>query len=824
MIRTYLKIAWRNLSRNKVSSIINISGLSIGLACVLLIGLYVKDEVSYDRFFKNADNIYRVNVDLKMGDQQGIAGHTPPPVGAALTNTFPEIESYTRIFNPGNEVIHYEIKGQKNSLTEKNLLSVDSNFLQFFSYKLVDGNAATCLQGVNSVVLTQKAAKKYFGDADAMGKTLVFDEYSKPFTITGILQDLPAQSSLQFDMLQSNVGMSLVKRFSWSWIWLQMGTFVKLRANTPHDAASIKRLESKFPAMITEQATAAFARVGQPLDQLKKRGDHWDMRLQPLTDMHLNGANVVNRYFEQSDIKNVYIFLAVAVFIMLLACVNFMNLSTAQAGKRGKEIGIRKVLGSARKQLVGQFIAEAMLYTLLAAVIAIVIVALVLPAFNQLSGKALSLQVFYNLSTWACLLLVIAVTGLLAGSYPAFFLTSLNPVSVLKGSGLFKGNGTGFFTRNALVVFQFTVSTTLIICTIVVYKQLMYSQSKDLGLDKQNIVIINNAERLDKSEESLRQEILKMPEVLNASISTGIPTGGSFGDFYTPEIDPQHVKPESTIALSSFIVDEAFVPTLNMKMVKGRAFSKLFTDSSSVIINQEAAKQMGWNEPLGKTFMYPGHGNQKFTVIGIVKDFNTESLRTQVAPFALFYTTSKTYRANNSYITVRIKPGDYNRTVNQLQSKWKQFAPDTPFEYNFLDAEFDALYRADQTIGKVFSVFTFLSLTVACLGLLGLVIYTAERRNKEIGIRKVLGASVQNVVQMLTKDFLKLVILASLIAFPLAWYGMSKWLQDFAYRTDISWWVYALAGGLTIGIALLTISFQSVRAALANPVKSLRSE
>jgi putative ABC transport system permease protein len=758
-----------------------------------------------------------------MGDDALVSGHTPPPAGAALVNNFPEIESYTRIHLPGNEIVHFENHGQKNSLTEKNILAVDSNFLQFFNYQLVAGNAATCLQDGSSVVLTKRAAKKYFGTTDALGKTLVFDEYQRPFTVTGVLKDLPAQSSLQFDVLQSNVGMPRVKHFYWSWVWLQMATYVKLHNVT--DIATIKRMETKFPAMVKEQASGAFRRIGQPFDEFKRKGGRWDLHLQPLTSVHLYSGNTVSRFIEQGDIKNVYIFSVAALFIMLLACVNFMNLSTAQAAKRSKEVGIRKVLGSARKQLIKQFIIEAMLYALFAAVIAIVLVVLALPVFNQLWNKSLNLQVFYQASTWGFVVLLIAIVGLLAGSYPAFFLTSLKPVSVLKGSGFFKSSTSGFLTRNILVIFQFGVSTFLIICTIVVYKQLMFNHTKDLGLDKQNVMLIANAERLGKSEESLRQELLKLPQVLNASVSTSIPTGKTFGDFYVPDTDPSNVKAgESNIALSSFIVDEAFVPTMNMKMAAGRAFSKSFADSASVILNQKAAKQIGWKDPIGKFITYPGNANQKFKVIGVVKDFNTQSLRADIEPFALFYTTSQTYTTGTSFISVRVKPGDYEHTINLLQSKWKQFLPDNPFEYSFLDAEFDSLYRTEQTIGKVFSVFTFLSLTVACLGLLGLAIYTAERRNKEIGIRKVLGASVQNVVQMLSKDFLKLVIIASVIAFPLAWYAMSKWLEDFAFRTIISWWVFALASGLTLVIALATISFQSFKAAVANPVKSLRSE
>ncbi|MCR8556872.1 ABC transporter permease [Mucilaginibacter sp. BJC16-A38] len=825
MVRNYIKIAWRNLLRNKVSSIINISGLAIGIASVLLIGMYVKDELSYDRFSKDADHIFRVNLDGKMGNDQFIAGHTPPPAGAALVNNFPEIESYTRIFLPGDEIIHNENGLQKRSIIEKHLLAVDSNFVKFFGYPLVAGDAATCLKDINSIVLTQTAAKKYFGDVSPIGKTLAIDEYQSPFKVTAILKDLPQQSSLQFDMLQNTASIPPIQRKLWSWVWLQMGTYVKFKSSAAVDAQSIAKLEAKLPAMVALQAASAFKRIGQPWEEFKKKGGKWDLKLQPLTDLHLYSANVGTRYFVQGDIKYVYIFSAVGIFIILLACVNFMNLSTARSAKRAKEVGIRKVLGSARKQLIRQFLVEALIYSLLATVIAVLVVILALPAFNQLSGKALSANVFLDIRTWLVILSLITMTGLLAGSYPAFFLTSFKPVSVLKGAGILKDSASSFFTRNVLVVFQFTVSTVLIICTIVVYKQLVYNQTKDLGFNKENVIILANAERLGNNEESLRQELLKLPQVADASISTSLPTKNSFGDTYAPEANPGNVNGgENNIMLSSFIVDESFLSTLKLKVVSGRAFSKSFTDSASVILNETAAKQIGWKDPIGKTMIYMGNNNQKFTVVGVIKDFNTESFRSNISPFALFYKTSKTYQTGASYITVRIKPGNYNTTIDQIQNGWKLFSSGTPFDYSFMDAEFDALYRSDQTMGKVFSVFTFLSLFIACLGLLGLAIYTAERRTKEIGIRKVLGASVQNVVSMLSLDFVKLIIIASVIAFPVAWYAMNKWLQDFAFRTNISWWVFILASASTLCIALITIGFQSVKAALGNPVKSLRSE
>ena len=826
MLRNYIKIAWRNLVRNKVSSIINISGLAIGLACVMLIGMYVKDELGYDRFFKGADRIYRVNTHEKIANDEFVAGHTPPPVGLALQSNFPEIESYTRIFTPGDEIIHYVKNGHRASLTEKSLLSVDSNFLQFFNFPLLAGDRNKCLNGPNFVVLTQSAAKKYFGEVSPIGKNLVFDEYSAPFTVTAVIKDLPEQSSLQFDMLQSNLGMPPVKHFSWSWIWLQMGTYVKLRDNAPNSAADIQELESRFPAMIKVQAASAFRRIGEPLDELAKKGGKYELQLQPLADVHLFSQNIGTRYFVQGDIKYVYIFSAIALFIILLACVNFMNLATAQSGKRTKEIGIRKVLGSQRKQLIGQFLAESFLYTMFAAFIGVLAVAIVLPAFNQLASKQLSLQALLQWQAWAGLVLLIILTALFAGSYPAFYLTSFKPVSVLKGKADFQTSKTGFSTRNVLVVFQFAVSAMLIICTIVVYKQLMYNQSKDLGFNKENVLIISDAERLGKNEESFKQEILRLPEVAGATISTNLPASEKyFDDDYTPEATPENVtSPDKNLSISSYIVDESFVPTLKLNIINGRNFSKSFNDSASVILNETAAKKAGWKNPIGKYLVYPGGNYTKFRVVGIVKDFNTESLHSTVAPWALFYTTSKTYNTNTSFVGVRLKPGDYGKAVSKIQAIWKTYMPDNPFGYTFLDQQYDALYKTDQTIGKVFTVFTFLSITVASLGLLGLAMYTAERRTREIGIRKVLGASVQTVVAMLSKDFLKLVFIASLIAFPVAWYAMNTWLQDFAYKTDISWWVFALSTGIVTVIALATISFQSIKAALANPVVSLRSE
>jgi putative ABC transport system permease protein len=825
MFKNYLKTAWRNIVRNKVNSFINIAGLAIGITCVILIVMYVQDELSYDKFLKNADRIYEVNLEGNLGGQEFLAGTTPPPAGAALVKTFPEVETYTRIYLPGNEVVRYN-EGNKPEkyFNENSIYAVDSNFLQVFNYRLKEGNASSCLQKPNSVVVTEQTAKKYFGNENAVGKTLLFDDARTPFTVTGVLYKIPSQSSLQFDMLASVSSYGVVKRFSWSWVWLQLMTFVKLKDNVPNDAASMQKLEAKFPAMVDQQAASAFERIGEPLDEFRKKGGKWDLHLQPLTSIHLYSAGVSSAILTLSDIKYVYIFSAIALFIIILACVNFMNLSTAQSSKRAKEVGIRKVVGSERKQLIKQFLTEAMLYSFISAVLAFVLAIGLLPYFNQLSGKSLEFSSFFSNGAWIFLLGLCIITGLLAGSYPAFYLTSFNPVSVLKGGGTLKGSAGNIFIRNGLVIFQFAVSTVLIICTIIVFQQLKYTQNKDLGLNKDNTIVIANTNRLGSGEETFRQQLTALPTVISASISSSIPTQNSFTDRYIPEpngVDKQLAK---DIMLSSFLVDYDFVPTLQLKVLKGRNFSKDFSDSASVIVNEETVTEIGWKDPIGKYISYPGGNDTKFQVIGVVKDFNVSSLRNVVTPFALFHSSSKTYDIGTSYISVRVKSADMQSTLHSIETKWKSFTSDTPFDYSFLDKQFEALYGSEQRMGTVFGIFTFLSIFVACLGLFGLSVYTAERRTKEIGVRKVLGASVQSVVTLLSKEFLKLVLISAVIAFPVAWFAMHKWLEDFVYRITIGWPVFIIAAIAALLIALFTIGFQAIKAAVANPVKSLRTE
>ena len=823
MFQNHFKIAWRNITRNKVNSFINIAGLAIGMASVILIAFYVQDELSYDKSFKNHDKIYQVNLN---GIQDGVdfwTGNTPPTVGPALVSEIPEVESYVRIYMPGDLVVRSEGGMQaENYFTEKKILGVDSNFLQMFSYNMLEGNSKNCLDKPNSVVITEQVAKKYFGNSEALGKILLFDNDRIPYTVTGILQNPPEQVTWQFDMLASISSYRAVKQFSWSWVWLQVNTYIKLKDNVPNDEAAISRLETKFPAIVKKHAASAFRRIGQPLEEFYKKGGKWDFHLQPITKVHLYSANIGSRVPTLSDIKYVYIFSAIALFIIILACVNFMNLSTAQSAKRAKEVGIRKVLGSEKKQLIRQFLSEAMLYSFIATAIAIVLVILFLKPFNEIAGKNLGFSLIFTNDNWLLILGLSIITGLLAGSYPAFYLTSFQPVSVLKGLKLFKSNIGNIFIRNGLVVFQFTVSTALIICTLIVHNQMQYIRNKDLGLNKENVIVISNSQRLQAGEEAFRQELTKMPGVINAAITSANPTIVSFADSYVPEPAGTNEQVTKEITLPSFMVDDNFIPALKIQLLKGRNFSKEFNDSASVILNERAAKQIGWKDPVGQYLQYPGN-SQRFRVIGVTKDFNIQSLRTIMDPFALFHTSSKTYNPGHSMLA-RVSPGDMSKNIAAFESKWKSFAPDIPFDYTFLDEDFNALYRSDQRMGSIFSIFAMLSIFVGCLGLFGLAAYTAERRTKEIGIRKVLGASVQGLITLLSKDFLRLVLISSVIAFPIAWWYMNQWLADFAYRISIQWWIFFISALLAIIIAFLTVSIQAFKAAVANPVKSLRTE
>jgi len=835
MLKHYFSIAWRNLLRNKINSLINIGGLAIGLTCVIFITLYVQDELRYDKGFKMSDRIYQVTLNANFGGQEFNTSNTPPPVSIDMHATFPEVEDYTRIYRMGNTTVHNTAPAMAGRpFTEKDIWAVDSNFLQVFDYPMLQGDPATCLKKYHSIVITETTARKYFGKTSPIGGSLMLDTYDAPFVVTGVLKDLPSDVTLQFGMLLPVQDCPPVQRFSWSWVWSQMTAYIVLNSRTAKDPSAIQSLEAKFPAMVRKDAAKAFARIGQPFDEFIKKGGRWDFHLQRLTDIHLHSADMGTPFTNLGNIKYVYIFSFIALFVVVLACINFTNLSTAQAARRSKEVGIRKVLGSLKGQMIRQFLSEAMLYTGIATLIALFLVYALMTPFNQVAGKTLAFGSIFQHDIWTLILLIAILTGLLAGSYPAFYLTSFRPVAVLKGGGLFAKSLGNQLVRNGLVIFQFTISIGLIVCTLVVFRQLHYVRNMDLGFKKDNVLILPNLEKLTPDymlaltgkEETLRQQIGAIPGVTGASLTTGILADdyAGFTDFYVPVATGVSEPLAKDLSLTSFMADENLVPALHLQIIKGRNFSKEFSDSDAVIVNETTVRTAGWKDPIGKRLTYPGGNNQTFHVIGVVKDFNLRSARTTIEPFALFHPTSKTNHAYSNFLIASIDASHVPEVLQKAEKIWKTFAPDIPFEYSFLDKNYEALYRSEQRMSKVFSIFTTLSILVACLGLFGLSVYTAERRIREIGIRKILGASVQNLVQLLSRDFLKLVLLSAVIAFPLSWWAMNRWLQDFPFRTSIGAGTFLLAGTLAAGIALFTVSFQAIRAATMNPSKSLKTE
>lgn len=825
MLRNYFKIALRNVLRNKMSSFINVAGLSIGIACTLLILVFIKNEVSYDKFHKNSDHIFQLVLNGNFNGQEFWAGNTPPPVGAAFMDNIPEIESYTRFYKPNDIVVSYEDRnGIGKYFTEKNVLAVDSNFLQVFSFNILEGDATTALMKPGSIAMTEEMAKKYFGNENAIGKTVLMGQDKKPSTVTAVIKNVPVQSSIQFDFLAPVSDFPVVKRFSWSWVWQQMVCYVKLKDNISVEKESIRQLEAKLPPVVKVQAANAFRRIGKPFDEFIKSGGKWDFHLLPITDIHLHSANIGMPWLSHiSNIKYVYIFGSVALFIILLACVNFTNLSTAKASNRAKEVGIRKVTGSTRGQLIKQFMSEAFLFSFISSVIGVVLVALLMKEFSRIVDEPISFQSAFTPDIWVYLLGLTIIVGLLAGIYPAFYITSFKPASILKGKNLFGSGKRNLLIRNGLVIFQFTISAIMIVSTLVVLKQLKFFRNTDLGFSKENVLVISSTNRLAQSEESFRQSITQMPGILNAGITTSIPSGAVFGDSYQPESEDSQ-QPASEINLNSFMVDESFIPTLDIKVLQGRNFSKEFFDSASVVLNEEAVKQIGWKDPIGKWLTYPGGNNVQFKVIGVVKNFNIESLQAAITPFALFHFSSKTYNLGITNMVVKLKSEDVSHVIDQLQSKWKSFVSSEPFDYNFLDVAFDSQYRSEKRLGSIFSIFASISIFIACLGLFGLSAFMTERRQKEIGVRKVLGASAPNILLLLSKDFAKLVVIASIIAFPVAWWMMNKWLEDFSYRIHIGWEIFLITAIAALLVALITISFQAMKAAVANPIKSLRTE
>jgi putative ABC transport system permease protein len=803
MFKNYLRTAWRNIRKNKLFSAINILGLSIGIALCFLIMLYVQDELSYDRFNKRADNIARIIFQADINGGKINESIVMAPVAQTMKNDFPEVQDATRLATPGSSKITYKGK----SFKDDRFALVDPNFFSIFTLPLIEGDAKTALIQPHTVVITKATAEKYFGRENAVGKTLDFDNNKAIYKVTGVIDNIPSNSHFHFDMFASMTGWEPAK--SDSWMGGNFYTYLLLKPGTDY-----AKMEARFPAMVEKYMGPQIQKqMGLSLSQFRTKGNSLGFALQPLTSIHLHSAT--NNEFEPGgNAFYVYIFGGVAVFMLLIACINFINLSTASASKRAKEVGVRKVAGSDRFQLIRRFLSESVMITVFALIIAFVLLQLVLPAFNDISGKHLVLSIKPSLAFVLLGLLV----GLLAGIYPAFYLSSFKPIAVLKGR--VAGDNKSFGLRSSLVVFQFFISVGLIISTIVVYQQMKFIQSKDLGYNKEQLITIQNSYVLGRNEQVFKQQMLQDPRIVSATASMYKPAGPSN---YNNALAYPQGNDNLIVDGVDYHVDEEYIPTLGMQIIAGRNFSKDFpTDSLGIILNETAVQSLGWNSltAVGKIVIRQNSDkgvNVPFHVIGIVKNFNFKSLHQAISPLFMSYQPE-------GGLIFKIKTTDVQGLLATMKKRWGSYNTGEPFTYAFMDDLYSKTYSAEEKTGTILNIFSVLTIFVACLGLFGLATYAAEQRTKEIGIRKVLGASVTQVTQMLSKEFLKLVLVASLIAFPAAWWAMNKWLQSFAYRITVSWWVFIVAAAVALLIALITVSFQAIKAATANPVISLRSE
>ncbi|MBK7373671.1 MAG: ABC transporter permease [Saprospiraceae bacterium] len=812
MIKNYFKIALRNLWKFKGFSLINIFGLSMGLACFVLIAMYVADELSYDRYNEKVDRIFRINSDIRFGGTDLNMAVSADPMGAVLKKDYPQVEEYARLYSSSGSRL---IKKGDEYINEDRITYADSTFLKVFTMPVLAGDSKNFLNEPNTVAITETIARKYFGDVQgAIGKTIETSGANPTlFKVTTVLADMPHNSHFIYDFLFS---MANVDYDFGNFLNHNFHTYVLLKPGTDYQLFN-KNFDQVINKYILPQAKQ-YMQI-ESMEDFAKSGNMLKYSLFPIKDIHLHSSRTVELGVN-GNIQYVYIFSAVALFILLIACINFMNLSTARSAGRAKEVGIRKVLGTEKKALIGQFLTESTLMAFISTLLAISIIWISMPWFNTMAGKQLEFTILFKPQYILFLFSLPIVIGILAGSYPAFYLSAFQPISVLKGklNAGSKKNG----LRNFLVVFQFATSIILIIGTIIVYQQLKFIQNTNLGFNKDQVLVVNNPGIRGENREVFKNEIAKLSGIKSASFAGYLPVSNSSRNDNT--FSPDAVMNEKNgFNMQSWSVDYDYIPTLGMEIIKGRNFSKEYgSDSAAIIINESTAAVLGPDEPIGK-YLYTNDGGSPnsttaLQIIGVVKNFHYESLRKNVGPLSMRL-------GNNRWASAyRVDTKDINQLVKNIELKYKEMAPGMPFSYQFLDDSFDEMYREDQRIGQVSLNFAFLAILIACMGLLGLATYTMEQRTKEIGVRKVLGATVANIVKMLSKDFLMLVSISIVIAVPIAWFGMYKWLQEFAFRMDMSIWIFVAAGVVALLIALITVSFQAIKAALMNPIKSLRTE
>ena len=802
MIKNYFKIAVRNILKHKFFSAINIIGLVIGMACCLLIFIYVQDELSYDRFHRDHENMYRVALHGRISGQEILTSNSSLPVGPTMKAEIPGVEEVFRLMPAGRTGM--TIRNEDKSFTEEKMFYSDSNFFSFFSFKLIQGNPKSALKGPNSIVITRSLARKYFGSEDVLGKTLQVGDNKIACKVTGIAEEAPSNSHFHFDAIISFL--TVEKDYFTGWTGNSINTYIRKTSGTRVEDINAK-LEDIVAKYVGEELKQG---LGISYDQFRKQGGIYSYYIYPLTDSHLY-SGLQDDIEPPSDARYVFIFSGVGLFILLIACINFMNLSTAQSAGRAKEVGLRKTLGSQRSQMVWQFLAESFIYSLVAIALAVAISFLILPYFNVLAGKELTLSALLNPLFIAAIFLLIIIVGFVAGSYPAFYLTSFSVVEVLKGqvrAGM-KSKG----VRSSLVVFQFAVSTFLIIATVVVYQQLSFMQTKSLGLDKQNVLAISGARRLANNRDAFKIAVESQAGVQKASYTNNsFPGINNITVFREKGKDVDHL-------VGKYDTDWDHLEVMKIVLKEGRFFSRDFkTDTVACVINEAAVKEFGFQNSLTNELTdFNGITPQHLKIIGVVKDFNFETLKAKVRPVVIRLTDK------SRQLMVRYE-GDPRKIILSVEQQWKSLAPGEPFEYTFLDQDFDSLFRSEMRLRNIFTVFSSLAIFIACLGLFALAAFTTEQRTKEIGVRKALGASVYSLTILLSKEFTRLVLIAIIPAVAVGWYVADWWLGDFMYRIELNPLLFVGSAFGAIVIAWATVSYQSVKAASSNPVSSLRYE
>ena len=815
MIKNYITIAVRNLLKHKFYTLINIFGLAIGIACCLILVFYVKNELSYDKHNEKFERIYRINSHLNFGGKEYRMAFLPAPMGPSLRQEFPDVESTVRFRGRGSFLVK---RPEGENITQTKAVFVDSTIFDVFTIPIVKGNKKSILSKPHTVAISETASEIYFSGEDPIGKRLVMDNNTE-YEVTAVFEDMPSTNHFHYDFLLSMEGLEEAK----NQIWLSNNFYTYLLLK---EGVTNPDFDGKFNALIDKFVKPQIEQfMGTKFEDLAASGavlEYWAM---PLGDIHLYSKS----QFEMEpngNIQYVYIFSIIGFFVLVIACINFMNLSTARSSMRSKEVGIRKVLGSFRSQIILQFLSEAFVITAISFLISILLIELFLPLFNELSGQSINIEYFNDPVILISMLAILSVVGLLSGSYPAFFLSSFKPVAVLRGKLKSAGRTGGL--RKFLVVVQFGISIALVIGAMVITNQLRYIQNYELGFEKDQVIIIQDAYALGDQLNSFRNEISQFSEVKSVSKSSYLPvnfSARSDNAFWPEGMD---VTPENSVSLQNWRIDEEYLGTMGMDLLEGRNFSlDRPTDSLAVILNERAVELFGFENPIGEkiiTMNLPQDGKPDFSnlleyeVVGVVKNFNFDSFKSNINALGMFNLPS------DGFLSVKVKGNNIINTVDMIESKWTDIVSDQPFSYSFLDDRFNEMYQSEEKVAKLVGLFAALAIFIACLGLFALAAFTAEQRTKEIGVRKVLGASIWDVVLLLTGEFNKLVLISFVIAAPLAWYGMELWLEDFVYRTDISWLSIGLAGLISFFIAWVTMSYQSVKAGMSDPVESLRYE